>query len=187
MIKKTLLLALPFALSACGSPQESDEPAADANADTNEVWDSATLVVGENGMQKRFGDAVGHANFGDSRESADKLLEVAFETAPEQSSNEECGAGPMDFSGVGPLQVAYQDDRFVGWFLRASDDVMTIDGVQPGVTKLSELKQQFQVREIDSTLPGEFEFTTSQYGTIRGFSEADEITALQAGMSCFFR
>ncbi len=182
MIKKTFLFVLPFALAACGLPQESEEPAADTND-----WDSATLVVGENGMQQRYGDGMAVASFGGSRESADKLLEVAFQTVPEQSSNEECGAGPMEFSGVGPLQVAYQDDRFVGWFLRESDNVMTVDGVQPGVTKLSDLKREFQVREIDSTLPGEFEFTTSQYGTIRGFSEGDEITALQAGMSCFFR
>ncbi|MBX7493325.1 hypothetical protein K3163_08885 [Qipengyuania sp. 1NDW9] len=183
MIKKTFLLALPLALGACGSPQESEDPA----TQSDEVWDTATLVVGENGMQKRYGNGMGFARFGGSRESADKLLEVAFETVPEKSSSEECGAGPMEFSGVGPLQVAYQDDRFVGWFLRESDDVMTIDGVQPGVTKLSDLKQDFEVREIDSTLPGEFEFTTSSYGTIRGFSEGDEITALQAGMSCFFR
>ena len=183
MIRKALLFVLPFALAACGSLEETEEPA----ADTNDVWETATLVVGENGLQKRYGDGMAVASFGGSRESADKLLEIAFETVPERSSNEECGAGPMEFSGVGPLQVAFQDDRFVGWFLRETGDVMTIDGVQPGVTKLSDLKREFQVREIDSTLPGEFEFTTSQYGTIRGFSEGDDITALQAGMSCFFR
>ncbi len=40
---------------------------------------------------------------------------------------------------------------------------------------------------IESTLPGEFQYETADFGLIGGFSEGDRITALQAGISCNFR
>ena len=70
---------------------------------------------------------------------------------------------------------------------RAGDGVTSVDGIRPGVTTLSALKGERAVREIDSTLPGEFEYTSADFGTIRGFSEGDTITALQAGLGCVYR
>ena len=102
------------------------------------------------------------------------------------SSNPECGAGPMEFSQYGPLQIGYLDGKFAGWFLREGEGVVTSDGIRPGAT-IDALKGERQVRELDTTLPGEFEYTAADYGTIRGFAESGKITALQAGVSCFFR
>ncbi|HCJ20736.1 MAG TPA: hypothetical protein DHV64_04225, partial [Erythrobacter sp.] len=108
--------------------------------------------------------------------------------APAKSRNEECGAGPMDFSQFGPLQIAYLDGSFAGWFVRAGEGVVTADGIAPGVTTLDALQDERQVQQLDTTLEGEFQYTTGDYGTITGFAAPDgSIDALQAGISCFFR
>jgi hypothetical protein len=94
----------------------------------------------------------------------------------------------MDFSQYGPLQLAFLDGKFAGWFLREGEAVATSDGVRPGVSTLDALKGERQVQELDTTLEGEFQYTTADYGTITGFAdEAGNIDALQAGVSCFFR
>ena len=50
------------------------------------------------------------------------------------------------------------------------------------------LKRERQVRALDTTLEGEFEYTAADYGTITGFAEDGElVSGLQAGISCFFR
>ena len=66
--------------------------------------------------------------------------------------------------------------------------MVTSDGVHPGTTTLEGLKLERQVRELDTRLEGEFEYTTNDFGTITGFAEdGEKVTALQAGISCFFR
>ena len=80
------------------------------------------------------------------------------------------------------------DGELRGWFLREGEGVATSDGIQPGTTKFEGLRLEKQVRKLDTTLEGEFEYTTADFGTITGFAEDGEtVTALQAGISCFFR
>lgn len=126
-------------------------------------------------------------NFGSTRAEVEALATQAFGEMPTKSSNEECGAGPMDFSQYGPLQVAFQDGKFAGWFLRTGEGVVTSDGVRPGIS-IEELRKERLVQELNTTLEGEFQYTTADYGTITGFADEDgTVTALQAGVSCFFR
>ena len=186
-MKKTLLFALPFALTACGNADETmQETTAEPEATSPVVQrlDDTVLVVDANGA-----GAVGQPvkRFGTAREEVDSALSQAFGSEPELGENGECGAGPMQFSSYGPLQLAFQDEKFVGWNLREGTDVATSDGVQPGTTPLALLKEERQVRDIDSTLTGEFEYTSADYGTIGGFSEDGKISSLHAGMNCFFR
>ncbi|MBX7527030.1 hypothetical protein [Qipengyuania vesicularis] len=191
MIKKTLLLALPFALAACGSGADTDtieagESPAATSAKSSMVEDhaDALLVVDANGVGARGADVF---RFGSPRTQVDAGLAKAFGSAAETGENFDCGAGPMQFSNYGPLQVAYQDGNLAGWFLREGEAAATSDGVQPGSTSFHLLKQERQVRELDSTLPGEFEYTSADYGTIGGFVEDGVVKSLHAGMTCFFR
>lgn len=184
MIRNALLLALPLALAACGQsdpvPETSQNsaPAGDPLADVQVVVDADGL--GAKGTEP--------LRFGEPRDAVDGAIAKALGSAPETSRNEECGAGPMDFSQFGPLQLAYMDGLLRGWFLREGEGVATSDGVRPGVTTLEGLKLEREVRALDTTLPGEFEYTTADYGTITGFAEDGvTVTALQAGVSCFFR
>lgn len=186
MIRQTLLIALPLALAACGQSETTPEPEASETSAVS-IEDrlvDARLMVDANGLSARGSEGL---KFGATREEVDAFAGKAFEGEPTRSRNEECGAGPMDFSEFGPLQIAYLDGKFAGWFLRAGDGVVTSDGIRPGAT-LDALKDERQVRELDTTLPGEFEYTAADYGTITGFAEDGElVSGLQAGISCFFR
>ena len=186
-MKKALLFALPFALAACGSGNETSQDAAPEPEATSPVvqrLDDIVLVVDANGA-----GAVGQPvmRFGTAREEVDSSLSQAYGSEPELGENGECGAGPTNFSSYGALQLAFQDGKFVGWNLGEGADVATSDGVQPGTTTLAMLKEERPVRDIDSTLTGEFEYTSADYGTIGGFSKDGKISSLHAGMNCFFR
>lgn len=189
MNKTALLLALTSSLAACGNPEPArEEPSAttaSSAASLAERFGDAKIVVNADGFGANGGEPV---RFGAKREEADATASKAYGEAGEQSSNGECGAGPMEFSQFGPLQLAYLDGKFAGWFLRDGDGVVTSDGIKPGVTTMDALKGERQVQEIDTTLEGEFQYITADYGTITGFAdESGKITALQAGVSCFFR
>ncbi len=188
------LLALPFLLTACDGglgPGEDAITAVDPEGTerprTNpliERFDDVKIVVDANGLGAYQGEPL---RFGTPRDTVDTMAAKAFGEEGETSRNEECGAGPMEISNYGPLQIAYQDGRFAGWFLRAGQGVVTSDGIRPGVSTLESLEAERQVRELDTTLEGDFEYTTADFGTIRGFADEGRITALQAGVSCFFR
>lgn len=184
-MKNAVLLALPFALAACGGePTEKPISGSDATSPVVQRLDETVLVVDANGA-----GAVGQPamRFGTAREEVDAALSQAYGSEPELGDNGECGAGPMQFSTYGPLQLAFQNGKFVGWNLSEGSDAATSDGVQPGTTPFALLRQERQVRDIDSTFTGEFEYTSADYGTIGGFSEDGQISSLHAGMNCFFR
>ncbi|MBX7499960.1 hypothetical protein K3181_00710 [Qipengyuania sp. YG27] len=184
MIRKALLVALPLALAACGQSEPAPETTESA-APAGDPLAGVQVVVDADGLGAKGAEPL---RFGAPRDEVDGAIAKALGSSPETSRNEECGAGPMDFSQFGPLQLAYMDGALRGWFLRKGEGVATSDGVRPGVTTLEGLKLERQVRELDTTLPGEFEYTTADYGTITGFAEdGNTVTALQAGVSCFSR
>ena len=185
MIRTALLLALPLALAACGQSEPAPEPVETAPLAASVNLSDVVIVVDANGLGAKGEEPL---RFGAPRDEVDKAIEAAFGAAPGTSSNEECGAGPMEFSQFGPLQIAYMDGSFAGWFVRAGEGVVTADGIAPGVTTLDALQDERQVQQLDTTLEGEFQDTTGDYGTITGFAAPDgSIDALQAGISCFFR
>ncbi|GAB5350948.1 hypothetical protein [Qipengyuania sp. 483] len=195
MIRKSLSLALVLVLTACGG--EADKPQADPSqldrgASEGRLAD-AKVVVDSNGLAVRQGDAREAPRFGTPRGEVDALLTLAYGAQPERSSNDECGIGLTDFSQSGPLRVAYQDDKFVGWFVGEGKggQVVTGDGVRPG-TSMAALRDERSVQIIaDSTLEGEFQYESADYGMITGFFSGSptegKVTGLAAGMSCFFR
>lgn len=195
MIRKSLSLAFVLVLAACGG--EADKPQTDPSqldrgAAEGRLAD-AKVVVDSNGLAVRQGDAREAPRFGTPRGEVDALLTLAYGAQPERSSNDECGIGPTDFSQSGPLRVAYQDDKFVGWFVGEGKggQVVTGDGVRPG-TSMAALRDERSVQIIaDSTLEGEFQYESADYGMITGFFSGSptegKVTGLAAGMSCFFR
>ncbi|WP_370191679.1 hypothetical protein [Qipengyuania sp.] len=184
MIRKAALVVLPLALVACGQSEPTTETS-EKVAPADDPLAGVQVVLDADGLRAMGAEPL---RFGAPRDEVDGAIARALGSSPETSRNEECGAGPMDFSQFGPLQLAYMDGVLRGWFLRAGEGMATSDGVRPGVTTLEGLKLERQVRELDTTLPGEFEYTTADFGTITGFAEDGvTVTALQAGVSCFFR
>ena len=193
MIRRSLSLAVVLALAACGPGSETPAPE-QTNSIENEIaarLSAAKVVVDVNGLATGRGQSREAPRFGSPRGEVDALLARAFGVAPEKATNNECGAGPTDFSQAGPLQIAYQDNRFVGWFAGKGEGVVTADGIRTGVA-MEELRKERPVQLIsDSTLDGEFQYQTADYGMITGFFQGDEtdgtVTALAAGVTCFFR
>lgn len=189
MIRPSIFLALPLALAACGqsessTPREGSASTSAPTAGSAAAVGKAKIIVDANGV----GTKGAPLQFGAERTAVDAALAKAFGSQPQTSRNEECGAGPMDFSQYGPLQVGYQDGKLAGWFLRKGEGVVTSDGVAPGVTTMESLGLERQVQKLDTTLEGEFQYTAADYGTITGFAEPDgTITGLAAGVTCFFR
>ena len=195
-MRHALALIAALTLAGCGGNDAPDrsEVTSGEKPDSPQVtaYDDLAAVVSANGVSAYQGKPIA---FGTPRADADAAMEQAFGFPGEQGANDECGAGPMEFSQYGPLQLGFMDGRFTGWFLRESpiggeggkDGVVTSDGVRPGISTLSGLKGERAVRELDTTLEGEFQYETADYGTIGGFADGDTITALQAGVACTFR
>lgn len=197
MMRTASLLAISLLLVACGDEpstkvagsETSTKPA--TNPLIEERVGQAKIVVDANGLSNGGSGPRTSVRFGAPRAEVDALVEKALKAEGERSSNAECGAGAMDFTDIGPLQIAYQDGKFVGWYLDDGEGVATSDGVVPGMA-LAQLKEWRMVRVItDSTLEGEFEYQTGDGGMITGFFEGSQddgkVVALQAGFNCFFR
>ncbi len=107
-------------------------------------------------------------------------------------SNEECGAGPMQFTDYpGGLTVNFQDGTLVGWLRRAPQDgdspatgsVSVAGDVQLGTSR-ADAEASGGLSMIEGSTLGE-EFALGD--RIGGFFEANSVSMLYAGTQCFFR
>jgi len=78
-------------------------------------------------------------DFGADRPEVEALAQRMFGAPDEQTANDECGAGPMEFSRYGPLTLNFQDGKLAGWLAREGPQVVTSDGIHPG-TLMRDLK-----------------------------------------------
>lgn len=129
------------------------------------------------------GDAI---PFGTSQEEV--IAALAFRGTPEVSTNEECGAGPIEFaSWEDGVSLLFQDGQFQGWSLddRATGVTMA-DGTAIGMT-LAELGRESPVFVEESTLGEEFTTEAGVSGILSGKGPEGKVEALWSGLSCVFR
>lgn len=129
--------------------------------------------------------------FGSPQDEVEAMAGEMFGPPQERSGNTECGAGPMVFTRYGPLTLNFQDGKLVGWMAREGAQVVTGDGVRPGIF-MRDLKVTRSARMIaDSTLEGEFDYLAADGHTIGGFVKGEgrdaTVDSLYAGVNCFFR
>ena len=197
-------LGILLLLGACNAPDKADKtpsdamsatPAAQASTPTaaatspaNPATDKVArrVVLDAKGLSTGGPDA----SFGADRAAVDSQVAAALDRPVEKSALQECGAGPMDFSKIGGLTLNYQEGKFVGWFARTSEGLVTSDGIRPGLT-IAELKRERPVAMLDTTLDGEFAYTVPDGTILSGFAKGkgDDaiIMSLHAGTNCFFR
>lgn len=133
-------------------------------------------------------------SFGASRAAVERVIAKHLGAAEGRSSNDECGAGAMDFTSYGDFGANFQDDRFVGWSLRDGDrnaDLATMSGVGIGSSRSEMAKSvTFDIYE-DSTIGTEFHVGGDNMAGFSGLFESEEpdapITDLWAGANCIFR
>lgn len=125
--------------------------------------------------------------FGNTQDNVIGALSIPL-GKPAESDNVECGAGPMHFADFGPIQVNFQNGKFVGWLAKGGPGFETTDDIAPG-GRFADMAEGHGAEPIaDSTLDGEFEMRSDDGGTIGGFRDPqDRIISLHAGANCFFR
>lgn len=190
--------ALAFAaltvLAACDRTQtppvaaESATPAAaPAEAAPTPAQSAGGLAIEGEGL--RLFDATGAARaipFGTPQATAIAAVAASVGgAAPQVTTNEECGAGPIQFAGFSNgLQLLFQNETFQGWFIDEAG-LTTADGMGVGSTRASVEGSRTIEMVADTTLDGEF-----SSGDIGGFLTAETpptVSALYAGLTCFFR
>ena len=158
---------------------------------------AATTAVSLDGEGLRFIDkANGKASllaFGVPRAQAEEALARVMGTLDDRSTNEECGAGTMDFTRFDAMTLNFQQGKFVGWFLGnepGADQYSTLSGIGIGTTRAKAAESVKLVAIEDSTLGEEFSLGEGENavgGMFAAPGDAAKIDALFAGMNCFFR
>lgn len=195
-------LALIVLLAACKPAADSapaeKEPAAlpvpEAKADGPAA---ATTAIGLDGQGLRFVDKVNGKTsllaFGVPRSQAEEALARVMGKESDRSSNEECGAGPMDFSRYDAMTLNFQDGKFAGWFLGnepGADQYSTMSGIAVGTSRAEAAASVRLVAIEDSTLGEEFSLGEGERavgGMFAAPGDSAKIDALFAGVNCFFR
>jgi hypothetical protein len=195
----SLIAAVTLGLSACGAEEttaepvaatadsespEQDEPVAASEADWMIALDGegVRLVHSETGRTRLLA-------FGTERGVTESALATQLAPPDGRSSNEECGAGPLDFTSFGDFTANFQDDRFVGWFLRGGDTesaLTTMSGVGIGTTRDEMAKSLSIEMDEDSTIGSEFH-TAGFSGLLESDAPQAKVTDLWAGTNCIFR
>ncbi len=198
-----LALALVASLAAC-KPAVEKPAAAEDTVDAPPMPEAkangpaaATTAVSLDAEGLRFVDkASGKTSLlalGVPRAEAEEALARVDGKADDRSTNEECGAGPMEFTRFDAMTLNFQDGKFVGWFLgneNGASRYSTMSGIAIGTTR-AKAKQSVSIVDVpDSTLGEEFSIGTGDHVMGGIFAEPGEdakIDALFAGANCFFR
>ena len=128
---------------------------------------AASLAVALDGAGLRFIDKTsGKASllaFGTPRKQAEEALARVAGVVDDRSDNDECGAGPMQFSRFDAMTLNFQDDNFVGWFVgdeAGAEFYSTVSGIGIGTTRAKASASATVVDHKDSTLGEEFSLGT---------------------------
>ena len=201
-MRKLVALSLLAMLAAC--KPAADKPAAEDVVDAPPMPEAkadgpaaATTAVSLDGEGLRFVDKTSGKTsllaFGVPRAEAEEALARVDGKADDRSTNEECGAGTMEFTRFDAMTLNFQGGKFVGWFLgneNGASHYSTMSGIGIGTTR-AKAKQSVSIVDVaDSTLGEEFSIGTGDHVIGGIFAEPGEdakIDALFAGANCFFR
>src|SRR5690606_12648591 len=142
-VRRAALVALALTLAACnrsdpppravGTEDAAPSPspvATDGAAGVNTASEVA-LALDAEGLRFVANDT-GSASlvaFGAPRGQVEQAVQRATGGTPRRSTGEECPAGPTEFTSFGELQLAFQDDRWIGWALGGAFPATTMDGI----------------------------------------------------------
>lgn len=201
-MRRFTTLTMMVLLAACKpaadkAPADADPVAPPVPEAKNDGPGAATTAVSLDGEGLRFVDKAGGKTsllaFGVPRAQAEAALANVAGKEDDRSTNEECGAGPMEFTRYDAMTLNFQDGKFTGWFLGnepGADAYSTTSGIAVGTTR-ARAKESVTIVDIeDSTLGEEFSIGTGDKligGMFAAPGDAAPIDALFAGVNCFFR
>lgn len=127
--------------------------------------------------------------FGAPRSEAVAAVSAILGPASEEGSNEECGAGPMQFTHFGTLSLNFQNDAFVGWFLRRparTPPLRSATGVGIGTPRDQIVGEGQGPLEVSETSIGTQFEVGGIFGLLSGPEPDAAVTDLWAGTNCIF-
>ncbi|MGR4891453.1 hypothetical protein ACIPPQ_10535 [Sphingopyxis sp. LARHCG72] len=201
-MRKFITLAMIGLLAACKpaadkAPVDADPVAPAVPEAKADGPNAATTAVSLDGEGLRFVDkTTGKMSllaFGVPRAQAETALANVAGKEDDRSTNEECGAGPMEFTRYDAMTLNFQDGKFAGWFLGnepGANLYSTMSGIAIGTTRVKAKESVSIVDLEDSTLGEEFSIGTGDKvigGMFAAPGDAAKIDALFAGVNCFFR
>lgn len=200
MIRTCLPLAALALLAGCASETRDQAPAAEAPKQAGTTPNtppkaSAAIAVDGEGLRILLGagESARAIPFGTEETTVVAAIEKLRGKAG-RDSNDECGAGPIQFAHFGGLSLLFQDGKFGGWSLDNDEagGIGTMNGIAIGSTRAA-LDKAFPGVQIDpeSTLGTEFYTGGDAEGGISGLldgtSPQAKITSLWSGLNCVFR
>ncbi|SEH14076.1 hypothetical protein SAMN05428974_1077 [Sphingopyxis sp. YR583] len=201
-MRKFTTLAMIGLLAACKpaaeqAPADADPVAPAVPEAKADGPNAATTAVSLDGEGLRFVDKTSGKTsllaFGVPRAQAETALANVAGKEDDRSTNEECGAGTMEFTRYDAMTLNFQDGKFAGWFLGnepGANIYSTMSGIAIGTTR-AKAKESVSIVDLeDSTLGEEFSIGTGDTvigGMFAAPGETAKIDALFAGTNCFFR
>ena len=193
-----LALAGVAALALAGC-QQSDDPSQPSEPVTQEQIDAQTPNAPRNrpiellpdGLVIAAPEAGGEAtvlNFGDPQDAVVEQLTMVF-GGPQFGTNEECGAGPMEFATFDQFVANFQDDSFVGWMVNGPSERATFTGPQ-GVAlgmAAADLKKLSTYDAFEDSTLGEEFLLGGEEMLVSGLVEDSQVAVLWGGAACNFR
>lgn len=134
------------------------------------------------------GGSARHVPFGMDKGAATQMIAASLGSPIEQSTNPECGAGPLDYAAFRDgLSLYFQDGKFAGWDLdgRENGKFSTANGIRIGMTR-DKLKAAGPVSIEESSLGQEFRMGEMS-GLLSSSTAEAEVTNLWAGVTCIAR
>lgn len=201
-MRKFTTLAIVALLAACKpaadkAPADAEPAAPAVPAAKADGPAAATTAVSLDGEGLRFVDKTSGKTsllaFGVPRAQAETALANVAGKEDDRSTNEECGAGTMEFTRYDAMTLNFQGGKFVGWFLGnepGAATYSTMSGIAVGTTRAKASESVSIVDLEDSTLGEEFSIGTGEKvigGMFAAPGDAAKIDALFAGTNCFFR
>lgn len=189
--RSIFLAAALAALVACAQSEESDATAGSAAATDVPAETAADhsmaagLVLGGDGLAANNGDV--SSQFGQPRDETVAWVteRLGFEPT-DTGTNEECGAGPMQFTYFGDLTLNFQDGEWVGWSMTRSPGTPPMATAQTIAIGSPRSEVEAAGAAFEETTIG----TEFYLGEISGLvSEGPDatVTDLWAGTNCIFR
>lgn len=175
----TTNVAAPAPAASASASAEVSETAVPA---LNLASDELTLVLA-NGSAR-------HVTFGMDKAMATGMVAAALGNPIEQATNQECGAGALDYANFRQgLSLYFQDGKFAGWDLdgRENGKFATADGIGIGMTrKALEAAAGAPVSVEESSIGQEF-MTGDMSGLLSSAAADGKVTNLWAGVTCIAR
>ena len=187
-MRKVIILSTALALAACGGDAGSSSTEPELRTGQAIAEPEVQLFGGGVTVTGALGSTMA---YGAPREATEAEIAKLLGAVEARTENEECGAGPMQFTKFAEgLTLNFQDDKLVGWFLSDDADgtIKTSKGIGLG-SSTADFETAHQATPVEeSTLGTEFYSDAETIGALAGEGEGGTtITDLYSGTNCFFR